>query len=120
MSLILTWSENSFIIDAHVTNEATTFKLTDKNFYVPIVTLSTQDNAKLLQQLKSCFKRTINWNKNQSSITIQKQNRYVDYLTGSSIQRINRLLLYHLKMLLVEKVASNIILQEQKKGNIVL
>ena len=48
MSLILTWSENSFIIDAHVTNEATTFKLTDKNFYVPIVTLSTQDNAKLL------------------------------------------------------------------------
>ena len=48
MSLILTWSENFFIIDAHVTNEATTFKLTDKNFYVPIVTLSTQDNAKLL------------------------------------------------------------------------
>ena len=48
MSLILTWYENSFIIDAPVANEATTFKLTDKNFYVPIVTLSTQDNAKLL------------------------------------------------------------------------
>ena len=31
--------------------------------YVPVATLSTQDNAKLLQQLKSGFKRTINWNK---------------------------------------------------------
>ena len=31
--------------------------------YVPNVTLSTQDNAKLLQQLKLGFKRAINWNK---------------------------------------------------------
>ena len=31
--------------------------------FVPVVTLSTQDNSKLLQQLKSSFKRTINWNK---------------------------------------------------------
>ena len=31
--------------------------------YIPVATLSTQDNAKLLQQLKSGFKRTINWNK---------------------------------------------------------
>ena len=36
------------------------FKITDPKLYVPVVTLSTQDNAKLLQQLKSCFKRTIN------------------------------------------------------------
>ena len=37
-----------FYKDAPVANEATTFKLTDKNFYVPVVTLATQDNAKLL------------------------------------------------------------------------
>ena len=36
------------------------FKITDTKIYVPVVTLSTQDNAKLLQQLKSGFKRTIN------------------------------------------------------------
>ena len=40
--------------------KATTFVITDTKLYVPVVTLSTQDNAKLLQQLKSGFKRTIN------------------------------------------------------------
>ena len=40
-----------------------TFFITDAKLYVPVGTLSAQDNAKLLQQLKSGFKRTINWNK---------------------------------------------------------
>ena len=44
---------------------AGTFAITDTKRYVPIVTLLTEDNAKLLQQLKSGFKRTINWNKYQ-------------------------------------------------------
>ena len=44
------------------------FEIKNAKLYVPIVTLSTQDNAKLLQQLKSGFKRTINWNKYQLSI----------------------------------------------------
>ena len=35
----------------------------ETNPYVPIVTLSTRDNAKSLPQLKSGFKRTKNWNK---------------------------------------------------------
>ena len=39
------------------------FKITDTELYVPVVTLSTQDNAKLLQQLKPGFKRVVNWNK---------------------------------------------------------
>ena len=39
------------------------FKITDTKLYVPVVTLSTQDNAKLLQQLKSDSKRVVNWNK---------------------------------------------------------
>ena len=39
--------------------------ITDTKIYVPVVTLSTRDNVKLLQQLKSDFKRIINWNKYQ-------------------------------------------------------
>ena len=47
--------------------------ITDAKLYVPFVTLSTQDNANLLQQLKSGFKRTINWNKYQSKGTVQEK-----------------------------------------------
>ena len=43
--------------------KGSTFTITETNLYVPVVTLSTQDNAKLLSQLKSCFKRTISRNK---------------------------------------------------------
>ena len=39
------------------------FEITDTKLYVPVVTLSTQDNTQLLQQLKSGFKRVISWNK---------------------------------------------------------
>ena len=49
-----------------VATEGTIFSITDTKFYVPVVTLSTQGNTKLLEQLKSVFKRTINWNKHQS------------------------------------------------------
>ena len=65
--------------------------ITDKNLYVPFVTLSTQDNMKLLQHLKSGFKRTINWNNYQSKVTAQEQNRYLDYLIDPSFQGVNRL-----------------------------
>ena len=47
------------------------FAITDTKNYVLVITLSTQDNSKLLQRLKSGFKRTINWNKYQSQVTIQ-------------------------------------------------
>ena len=43
--------------------KATPFAITDTKLYVPVVTLSTQDNAKMIEQLRSGFKRTINWNK---------------------------------------------------------
>ena len=59
--------------------------------YVPVVSLSTQDNAKLLQRLKSGFKRTINWNKNQSKVIIQARHPYLDYLIDPGFQGVNRL-----------------------------
>ena len=63
VNLILTWSENCVIVSTNAANQNATFAITDTKLYVPIVTLSTQDNAKLLQQLKSGVKRVINWNK---------------------------------------------------------
>ena len=72
-------------------NQGTTFTITDTKLYFPVVTLSTQDNAKLLQQLKSGFKRTINWNKYQPKTATQNApNQNLDYLIDPSFQGINR------------------------------
>ena len=59
--------------------------------HVPVVTLSTQVNAKLLQQLKSGFKRTINWNKYQSYPKTYVQNQYLNHIVDPSFQDLNRL-----------------------------
>ena len=59
VELILTWSANCVIIYINVANQVPTFTVTETNLCVPVITLSTQDNAKLLTQLKSGFKRTI-------------------------------------------------------------
>ena len=66
-------------------------KITDTKLYVHVVTLSTQDNAKLLQQLKSGFRRTINWNKYQSDPKAYAQSRYLNQLVNPSFQGVNRL-----------------------------
>ena len=88
INLILTWSEKCVLSND---TKATTFAITDTKFYVLVVTPSTQDNAKLLQQLKSRFKRTINWNKFQSKVTKEAPNRYLDYLIDPRFQGVNRL-----------------------------
>ena len=56
VNLILTWSSICVIT---YSNGVGTFEITDTKLYVPVVTLSTQENTKLLQQLKSGFKRGI-------------------------------------------------------------
>ena len=63
IELTLIWSRNGAIIYTDVNDQNPTFAITETNLYVPIITLSTQDNAKLSPQLKSGFKRTISWNK---------------------------------------------------------
>ena len=88
VNLILTWSKDCVITNS--TGEGK-FAITETKLYVPVVTLSTKDNAKLLQQLKSGFKRTINWNKYQSRIKPYAQNRYLNHLVDSSFQGVNRL-----------------------------
>ena len=63
VNIILTLSENYVIVFSTVTNQGTTISIAVIKLYVPFVTLSTQDNAKLLDQVKSDHKRKINWNK---------------------------------------------------------
>ena len=55
IEFVLNWSANSVIIYTNVANQVPTFTLTETNLYVPLVTWSTQDNEKLLPQLKSVF-----------------------------------------------------------------
>ena len=63
----LKWSADCVISAA---NESTKFAKTDKKRYVSVVISLTNDNIKLLQQLKSGSKRTINWNKYQSKVAV--------------------------------------------------
>ena len=82
--------------------QATIFAITDSKLYVPVVTLSTQDDAKLLQQIKSGFKRTVNWNKYQWKVTFQALNPYSDFLIDPSFQRVICNLFYCLKIRMIE------------------
>ena len=81
VNLILTWSSTCVITDS---NGAGTFAITDTKLYVLVVTLSTQENAKLLQQLKSGFKRVINWNKYLSKPESFRRNANLNYLVEPS------------------------------------
>ena len=81
INLILAWSENC-VLTSKATRDAdpdanpavaainnatnTTFKITDLKLYVPVVTLSTENDERLLKQLRTGFKRTIKWNKYRS------------------------------------------------------
>ena len=77
VNLILTWSSTCVITNS---TGAGRFSVTDSKLYVPVVTLSTQDNAKLHQQLKSGFKRAINWNKYRSDPKTYSQNQHLNHL----------------------------------------
>ena len=86
VNLILTWSSTCVITNS---TDAGTFEITDTKLYVPVVTLSTQENTKLLQQLKSGFKRVINWNKYLSKPESFRRNANINYLVEPSFQGIN-------------------------------
>ena len=91
VNLILTWSSHCVLIATTVQNQTATFEITDTKLYVPVVTLSTQENTKFLQQLKSGFKRVINWNKYLSKPELLAQNPNLNHLVEPSFQGVNRL-----------------------------
>ena len=88
VNFILTWSSNCIITTSR---GAGTVAIGDTKFYVPVVTLSTQDNAKLLQHIKSGFKRIINWNKYLSKQESLEWNPNLNHLVEPSFQGINKL-----------------------------
>ena len=75
INLILTWSGKCVLSND---TKATPFAITGTKFYIPVVTLSTQGNAKILQW--SGFKRTIDWSKCQLKVIIQAPNSNLDFL----------------------------------------
>ena len=88
INLTLTWSDKCALSND---TKATSFATLYTKLYVPGVTLSTQDNAKLLEQLKTGFKRTINWNKYQPKVSLQAPNPYLDFLINPRFQGVNRI-----------------------------
>ena len=93
MKYILRWSENCVVtskatrdsVPAQGGNPAVaaidnptnaTFKITDKKLYVPVVTLSTENDKRLLEQLKTGFKRSIRRNKYRSGMTIRLKKQF--------------------------------------------
>ena len=88
VNLILTWSSNCVITNS---TGAGTFEITVTKLYATVVTLSIQENAKLLQQLKSSFKRVFNWNKYLSKSELLAQNPNLIHLVEPSFQGVNRL-----------------------------
>ena len=106
VSLNLIWPENCVII-SKATREAdpdadpavaginnptnAVFKITDCKLYVPVVTLSAENDNKLLEQLKTGFKRTIKWNKYRSEMPNQTKNNNLNYLIDPTFTNVNRL-----------------------------
>ena len=80
VELSLNWAEKCVLTTATIganTDDATgadgaIFKITDAKLYVPVVTLSTEDNAKLAKLLSEVFKRSVYWNKYKPSIWVAK------------------------------------------------
>ena len=95
INLILTWSEN-YVLTSKATRDAdpdanptvtaidnptnAAFKITDTKLYILVVTLSTENNKRLLEQLRAGFKRTVKWNKYRSEMGNQTKNNNLNYL----------------------------------------
>ena len=108
INLILTWSEN-FVLTSKATRNAVPvqggnpavskinnptnaiFQITEAKLYVPVVTLSTENDKKLLEQLRTGFKRTIKWNKYRLEMTNQTKNNNLNYLIDPTFTKVNRL-----------------------------
>ena len=95
VELIWTWSKNSVLadrtVDAAANPEIVAPVTLTVEMYVPVVTLSKENDIKFLEQLKSGFKRTIKWNKYRSQMTVQPQNNNLNYLIDPTFTNVIRL-----------------------------
>ena len=89
VELSLTWNENCILT---ILTGNSTFKITDAKLYVPVVTLSIEDNAKLTKLLNEGFKRSVYWNKYKVIPNkTYNQNDYIRELLDASFQGVKRL-----------------------------
>ena len=104
VELSLKWIENCVLTTAEIgaNGDATsavgvTFKITDAKLYVPVVTLSAEDNVKLVKQLNKGFKRPVYWNKYKVidnkvvEIAAANEEKHIRELLDSSSQGVKRL-----------------------------
>ena len=75
--LQLKWSKNYILVPGTTANQNLEFTITNTKLYIPVVTLSIQDNIKLLKKLESGFKRTISWDKYLPETTNQLFRFYI-------------------------------------------
>ena len=96
VKLSLNWIQNC-VLTAFVNAYKATFKITDAKLYVPVVTLSTEENTKLTKQLNEGFKRSVYWNKYKVidnkvvEIAANNAEKYIRELLDSSYQGAKRL-----------------------------
>ena len=104
IEFVLIWSKNCSLAEMTVTlagnnddsplivpRTGLEFQITDTKLYVPVVTLSKENDIKLLEQLKSGLKRTLKWNKYISQMTIQPQNNNLYYLIDPTFMNVKML-----------------------------
>ena len=94
IELILTRSKTCVLADMTAANNPPTaleFQEKDTKLYVPVVILSKENDKKLSEQLKLGFKRTVKWNKYRSQMTIQSNNKNLNYLIDLTFTKVNRL-----------------------------
>ena len=104
----LTWPENYVLTD--ITTQTATaarggnparpainaptnaiFQITETKLYVPVVALLTENDKRLLEQLRTGLKRTIKWNKYRSEMTNWTKNNNLNYLIDPTFTKVNRL-----------------------------
>ena len=114
VTLTLTWSENCVLTD--ITTQASraaqggnparlaknapangTFQITDTKLYIPVITLSSENDKRLLEQLRTGSKRTIKWNKYRSEMSNETKNNNLNYLIDPTFTKVNRLFVLSLE-----------------------
>ena len=88
VELSLKWYETCILSSV---GTATTFAINDTNFYVPVVTLKIEENAKLSESLSEGFKRSVYWNKYQAILKDHAANNYIREWLDASYQGVNKL-----------------------------
>ena len=93
------------------------FKRTDTKLYVPVFTLSKENDIKLLEKLKSGIKRTIKWNKYRSQMTIQPHYNNLNYLIDPTFTNVNRYLFCHFQeiMQVIKETLFHIIMYQMSE-----